>query len=172
LKNAGKTAEAAAYADAWIRQHPTDTVVLQALAEQSQAKQDGTAAIARYRAILAINPDHAVALNNIAWLLGEAGDPKAREYAERAYQLAPFQPNVIDTLGWTLVRTGDVARGTQLLQLASNLAPRENEIRLHLGRALIKSGDKEAARRALEPLTKLESASPIRADAEKALAGN
>ena len=70
------------------------------------------------------------------------------------------------------MRTGDVARGTQLLQLASNLAPNQNEIRLHLGRALIKSGDKEAARRVLEPLTKLESAPTIKADAEKALAGN
>src|SRR5437867_3772619 len=66
----------------------------------------------------------------------------------------------------------DVARGTQLLRLASNLAPKQSEIRLHLGRALLKSGDKEAARRALDPLTKLDSASPLRVDAEKALAGN
>jgi hypothetical protein len=41
-----------------------------------------------------------------------------------------------------------------------------------LGRALAKSGDKDAARRTLDPLTKLDAASPIRVDAEKALAGN
>jgi len=172
MLNAGKTADAASFADTWVRQHPTDTAMLQALAEQAQLKQDNAAAISRYRAILEIQPDNTVALNNIAWLLGESGDPKAREYAERAYQLAPFQPNVVDTLGWTLVRTGDVARGAQLLRLASNLAPNQNEIRLHLGRALIKSGDKDAGRQALTPLTKLDAASPIRADAEKALAGN
>ncbi|HEY2817734.1 MAG TPA: XrtA/PEP-CTERM system TPR-repeat protein PrsT [Casimicrobiaceae bacterium] len=172
LQNAGKAAEATSFAEKWIREHPTDTTMLQALGEQSLAKKEYASSAARYRAILEIAPDNAVALNNLAWLLGEAGDPKAREYAERAYQLAPFQPNVIDTLGWTLVRTGDLARGTQLLQLASNLAPRENEIRLHLGRALIKSGDKEGGRRVLEPLTKLDSASTTRADAEKALAGN
>ena len=172
MQNAGKTAEAAAFAEAWIRQNPRDTVMLQALAEQAQLKQDNATAIARYRAILEINADNALALNNLAWLLAEAGDPKAREYAERAYQLTPFQPSVIDTLGWTLVRTGDVARGAQLLRLASNMAPNENEIRLHLGRALIKSGDKDAGRRALQPLTKLDASSPLRADAEKAIAGN
>ena len=172
LQNAGKTTEATAFADSWIRQHPTDTTMQQAIAEQLLVKKDYPAASARYRAILDVNPDNPVALNNLAWILGEAGDPKAREYAERAYQLTPFQPNVVDTLGWTLVRTGDVARGTQLLRLASNLAPKQSEIRLHLGRALLKSGDKEAARRTLDPLTKLDSASPLRADAEKALAGN
>jgi putative PEP-CTERM system TPR-repeat lipoprotein len=172
MQNAGKTTEAAAFADAWIRQHPTETTMQQAIAEQLLVKKEYPAAIARYRAILEINPDNAVALNNLAWLLGEAGDPKAREYAERAYQLTPFQPNVVDTLGWSLVRTGDVARGAQLLRLASNLAPKNNEIRLHLGRALAKSGDKDAARRTLDPLTKLDADSPLRADAEKALAGN
>ena len=105
-------------------------------------------------------------------MLAEAGDPKAREIAERAYRLAPFSPNVVDTLGWTLVRGGDVARGTQLLRLASNLAPGNDEIRMHLGRALVKSGDKEGARRALEPFTKLDAGTPLRVDAEKALAGN
>ena len=172
LQNAGKTTEATSFADSWIRQHPTDTTMQQALAEQLLVKKDYPAASARYRAILDVNPDNPVALNNLAWILGEAGDPKAREYAERAYQLTPFQANVVDTLGWTLVRTGDVARGTQLLRLASNLAPKQSEIRLHLGRALLKSGDKEAARRTLDPLTKLDSASPFRADAEKALDGN
>jgi putative PEP-CTERM system TPR-repeat lipoprotein len=172
LQNAGKATEATAFADSWIRQHPSDTTMQQAIAEQLLVKKDYPAASARYRAILEINPDNTVALNNLAWILGEAGDPKAREFAERAYQLAPFQASVVDTLGWTLVRTGDVARGTQLLRLASNLAPNQSEIRLHLGRALLKSGDKDAARRALDPLTKLDAASPLRADAEKALAGN
>jgi cellulose synthase operon protein C len=172
LQNAGKTTEATAFADSWIRQHPTDTTMQQVIAEQLLVKKDYPAATARYRAMLDINPDNPVALNNLAWILGEAGDPKAREYAERAYQLTPFQANVVDTLGWTLVRTGDVARGTQLLRLASNLAPNQNEIRLHLGRALLKSGDKDAARRTLDPLTKLDSGSPVRLDAEKALAGN
>src|SRR5207237_7994248 len=160
MQSAGKEAEAASFADSWMRQHPSDTLMQQALAEQRMRKEDNAGAIARYRAILDVNPDNPIALNNLAYLLAEKGDPKAREYAERAYQLAPFQPNVVDTLGWTLVRTGDVARGTQLLRLASNLAPNPKEILRHLGRAIIKSADKEGGRRGLDPLPKLDAASP------------
>ena len=54
---------------------------------------------------------------------------------------------------------------------ASNLAPTDNDIRLHLAKALLKSGDKDAARRELETLAKLDKDSPIRADAEKLLGG-
>jgi putative PEP-CTERM system TPR-repeat lipoprotein len=172
LQNAGKPAEAAAFADKWIRAHPNDATLQEVMAQQLQFAKNYPAAAAKYRAVLDINPENPVALNNLAWILAESGDPKAREIAERAYRLAPDSPSVIDTLGWTLVRGGDVTRGTQLLRLASNLAPGENEIRMHLGRALVKSGDKEGARRALEPFTKLDAGAPLRADAEKALAGN
>jgi Flp pilus assembly protein TadD len=78
---------------------------------------------------------------------------------------------VIDTFGWAEVQTGNVNRGTELLRAASGLAPANPEIRLHLAKALIKSGDKASARRELETLAKLDPSSPIRADAEKLLGG-
>jgi FimV-like protein len=53
--------------------------------------------------------------------------------------------------------------------MASNLAPRQGEIRLHLARALLESGDKTGARKELTELTKLDKASPIRVEAEKLL---
>ena len=172
LQNAGKAAEANAFAEKWAREHPNDVTVPALIAQQMVTAKNYPAAIAKYRAVLAINPENPIALNNLAWMLAEAGDPKAREIAEHAYRLAPFSPNVVDTLGWTLVRSGDATRGTQLLRLASNLAPGDDEIRMHLGRALVKSGDKEGARHVLERFTKLDSGAPLRADAEKALAGN
>jgi predicted Zn-dependent protease len=140
------------------------------LAQQSQGRKEYAAAASGYKAVLAQDPDNAVALNNLAWILADAKDPSAREYAERAYSVAPLDPNVVDTLGWTLVRTGDPTRGLQLLRMASALAPGQNEIRLHLAQALAQSGDKAGARREAEPLTKLDAASPIRAEAEKLLA--
>jgi putative PEP-CTERM system TPR-repeat lipoprotein len=171
LRMADKPAEATAFADMWLRDNKTDTALLEFIAQQDVLQKDYAAAITRYRAVLAINPDHAVALNNLAWLLGEKGDPAAREYAEHAYRLAPLSPAVIDTLGWTLYRTGEVARGTQLLRLAANLAPGESDIQLHFGTALAQQGDKEGAQRVLERLSRLPEGTPARVEAEKLLGG-
>ncbi len=167
LVNAGKTSEAKALADRWAREHPADTAVADVIAQQAMARKDYTAAIAQYRAILAINPENAVALNNLAWMMSEAGDPKGREFAERAYHLAPFNASVVDTLGWTLFKTGDAARGTQLLRLATNLAPNDPEIRLHYAEALTKGGDKEGAKRVLATLLSQPLGSLSRVQAEK-----
>ena len=166
---AGKNAEADAFAAQWNREHPKDATVLVQAGQLAQARKDTKTAVARYRAALELDADNVVVLNNLAWLLGEAKDPSAREFAERAYRVAPFNPNVMDTLGWTLVNGDDLARGTQLLRMASNLAPNDPDIRLHLGVAQVRSGDKTGARATLEPLRNLDAAAPARVEAEKTL---
>ena len=94
-------------------------------------------------------------LNDLAWCLGQIGDPKAMAYAEQANKLAPNQPAMMDTLGVLQVEQGQVAKGTELLRKAVDLAPQVPDIRLNLARALIKGGDKSAARAELETLQKL-----------------
>jgi len=169
LDNAGKAADAKAFADQWNREHPKDVTVRVQAGQLAQMHNDAKAAIAWYRGALEIDPDNIIVLNNLAWLLTQAKDPGARDYAERAYRISPLNPNIIDTLGWTLVNGNDVARGTQLLRMASNMAPTNPEIRLHLGVAQVRAGDKSGARTTLEPLTKLDAKSPVRAEAEKTL---
>ena len=170
LQNAGKAAEANEWAAKWTSAHPKDTTMLVFLAEQNLRKKEYRAAASNYKLALDIEPDNAVLLNDLAWALGELGDPKATEVAEKAYLQAPYNANVIDTLGWTLVRTGDTKRGVELIHAALNLAPTNSEIRLHLATAMIKAGDKAGARRELETLlSKLAKSSPLRADAEKLL---
>lgn len=167
LLAAGKDAEAAKVSSQWIQKNPKDPTFLLLHAEQAQAKNDFVTAGSGYRKVLEIDPDNIPALNNLAWILAEGNDPKAREYAERAHRLAPFNPSVLDTLGWTLVRTGDAKRGAQLLMMASRSAPAQADIRLHLAKALAESGDKAGAKREVAELMKLDKASPIRTEAEK-----
>jgi tetratricopeptide (TPR) repeat protein len=169
LLKSGAAQEAASFADKWNREHPKDVTVRIAAAEQRQLAKDARGAITQYRAALELDPDNVIVLNNLAWLLQQEKDPSAHEYAERAFRLAPFNPGVMDTLALTLLSRGETARGVQLLQMASNLAPRNLEIRLHLGRALVSTGDKAGARRELEPLLKLEAGSPVRSQAEQIL---
>ena len=44
-----------------------------------------------------------VVLNNLAWLYHEAEDARALPTARRAYELAPEQPEIMDTYGWILL---------------------------------------------------------------------
>lgn len=169
LQKAGMAAQAKASMAQWMKQHPKDITLHALLAEQSLASKDYATAIAYYQAALKIEPENALVLNNLASVLSESGDPAARQYAERAYRQAPFNPSVMDTLGWAQVQSGQVASGLELLRAASSLAPGNPQIRLHLGKALLKTGDKAGARQALEPLTRLGQGSPLRSDAEKLL---
>jgi putative PEP-CTERM system TPR-repeat lipoprotein len=164
-------ADASAFAATWTREHPTDVTLVIFLAQQSLARKDYRAAISNYQAAVKLDPDNAMVLNNLAWALAETGDPKAREYASAAYRQAPFNPNVIDTLGWAEVQIGDAKKGVELLRAASNLAPGNINIQLHLAKGLIKTGDKAGAKKTLEPLSKLAEGSPVRAEADKLLSG-
>jgi cellulose synthase operon protein C len=170
LRASGKQDEASAMADRWIKEHPTDVVLIELLAQENQQRKDYAAAVDGYMRVLDIAPDNVAALNNLAWIMVERNDPKAVEYAERAHRLAPFNPSVLDTLGWARARSGDPKRGTELLRMALALSPASNEIRLHLGKALMDSGDKAQARETLAELSKLDKDSPVRTEAEKILA--
>jgi len=170
LLHEGKAQEARTFAAQWNREHPNDATLLAAAARDAMARKDTAGAIAAYRAAVAIDPENFVLLNNLAWQLSLANDPSAREFAERAYNVAPFNPAVLDTYGSVLVAAGDTARGVSLLRMATNLEPKNAEFRLHLGQALAKNGDKTAARKELELVSRLDPQSPLRPDAEKALA--
>jgi putative PEP-CTERM system TPR-repeat lipoprotein len=167
LANAGREQEATAFGQRWLKEHPKDMIVRAYFAQQSQQRKDWRAAVAHYEAALESDPDNVVMLNNLAWVLGEAGDPKAREVAERAYRQAPFNPSVIDTLGWVALQQGDAARAAQLLRMATRLAPNDPTIRMHYAKALIKTGDRAGAKRELDAITASDRGAPLKSEAEK-----
>jgi putative PEP-CTERM system TPR-repeat lipoprotein len=170
LQAAGKAKEASALATKWMVEHPDDPTLPLLMAEENQRKNDLASAKAGYLKVLDIDPDNVSALNNLAWILADQKDAKAVEYAERAHRLAPFNSAIVDTLGWTLARSGDATRGVELLRMAARLSPANAEIRLHLAKTLIQTGDKSGARRELSDLTKLDKDAPARIEAEKLLA--
>jgi len=167
LQRAGKAPEAAAMANKWMKDYPKDPTLSLVLAQQSQVRGNVADAKVGYRKVLELEPENATALNNLAWILTEEGDAKGLEYAEQAHRLAPFSPGVLDTLGVAVLKSGDAKRGVTLLRMASTLGPAQPDIRLHLAKALIASGDKVAARKELDELAKLDSASPVRVEADK-----
>jgi putative PEP-CTERM system TPR-repeat lipoprotein len=147
--------EAEQFASTWSKNHPKDAAFRMHLAENALAKKDYGTAAQHYRKVLESQPDNALVLNNLAWVEGQLKNPKAVELAENANKLAPNQPSIMDTLGMLLIEKGDTARGLELLQKASTMAPQAAAIRLNLAKALIKTGQKDAARRELDELAKL-----------------
>jgi putative PEP-CTERM system TPR-repeat lipoprotein len=143
-----------AFADllAWAAEHPDDKVARYALAAGYLETGHNAEAIAAYEALIGDDPENPVAMNNLAWLYSESGDPRAKETAEKAVALAPEAPAVIDTLAWILVRGGEAQQGLDLLQKATMLAPQEPEIRYHKAVALRDVGRPDEACRELGDL--------------------
>jgi putative PEP-CTERM system TPR-repeat lipoprotein len=166
MSSAGKGTAGEAAADKWLRDHPKDVVLRNYFGERALRKQDYKTAARYYQAIVAQQPDNAAFLNNLAWASGELGDPKALSYAEKASVLAPANPAILDTLGMLLVKKGDVTQGLEKLQQAAHLAPNQSDIRLHLAKALIKAGDKAAARKELDALAEASNQSAGKAAAD------
>jgi predicted Zn-dependent protease len=169
LQEAEKRPEADRVTSQWIKEHPKDGAVPAYLAELATQRGDHNTAARIYRGILTEYPKDPLVLNNLAWTLGQLKDPTAVEYAETANSLAPNSPAILDTLGWILVENGKDTRGMELLTKASELAPGAHAIRLHLSQALLKSGQKDAARKQLEVLARMPENSAIRLEARKLL---
>ena len=164
----GKTESAHEALRQWLVEHPEDVDTRGMLAQALQSAGEQAKAIEEYRKLLEYDADNVAALNNLAWLYQQENNPEGVRYAERAYQLVPNRPEVIDTLGWLLVQAGDINRGLVLLQEAATKAPHIPEIRYHMAAALVKAGRREEARKELDRLLKSSKTFPER-DQAKAL---
>lgn len=161
-----KPEEAVAVLTAWLTQQPNDPVVEAQLAQLDISQGRVEEAERRLKSVVAAAPGDGVSLNNLAWLMQEASDPatqpgqaklaEARLLAERGYYLNP-SAETSDTLGWILARSGKVQEALPLLrQAAAASAARQQRadpsIFYRLAYTLHAAGEKEEARKVLEPV--------------------
>ncbi len=155
LVDAGKGADAERLANAWMKAHPKDTVFLFHLGDQALTMSDLPRAEARYRAVLELVPDHALALNNLAWVLARQGKPGAVAMAEKANQLLPNRSALLDTLATALEADNQIPKAIEAQKRAIAAAPKDPGLSLRLAKLYIKSGDKTGARAELDALARL-----------------
>ena len=74
------------------------------------------------------------------------------EYAERASQLAPDDPHVLDTMGMLRLQQGDLAGAHDFIRAATERSPSDAQIQLHLGTVLARQERFHEAREVLEVL--------------------
>lgn len=155
LLRGGQAAEAAALAVDWPQKHPQDLMFRLYLGDAASGRRDFAAAEAQYRAILAVQPQHALTRNNLAWVLLEQGKPGALAEAEQAVQLAPDQPQLRDTLARALATAGRLKDALAMQKSALALVPDDPGLRLQLARLQAQVGDRRSARAELERLEEL-----------------
>ena len=71
----------------WVENNPGDGAIRQVLAQAYLQSEETQAAIDQYQALLEVQPDNIVALNNLAWLYHSINDARAIEWAEQAFKL-------------------------------------------------------------------------------------
>ncbi|MCB1691141.1 MAG: tetratricopeptide repeat protein, partial [Pseudomonadales bacterium] len=108
--------------------------------------------IALHETLLKSRPNDPILLNNLALAYFENGDDRARDVAQKAYDLAPDNYAVMDTLGWILVNAGDASVGVTLLRNALARSANVPDIRYHYAVALNRNGQTKTAARELQSL--------------------
>ena len=97
---------------------------------------------------LKLSPDQPAVLNYLGYSWAEKGRhlTRARAMIERAAELRPNNGAILDSLGWVVLRQGDVASAIRFLERATELASEDSTINAHLGDAYYAAGRKREAR--------------------------
>lgn len=155
LRRDGKLDEARQQEAQWMSRHPNDAAFAFYLGDLALAANDLGLAAERYKRVLELRPDNAVAANNLAWILHKAGKPGALEYAQRAIALKPDFAPFLDTLAGILATSGKVEEALAAEQKAVSLDPDFPLHRLNLAELLLRSGKKAEAAEQLKHLAGL-----------------
>lgn len=116
----------------WLQQSPQSAAAHLYKALSLQEQGENQQALIHYEAVLQYQPDQVTSLNNAAWLYFELADTRALKLAEKAYNLARNNANVLDTYGWILFNAGNINKARTILIAANKLAPNDNNILAHL----------------------------------------
>lgn len=166
---AGKSGEGQKLLEQWLKTHTGEHNLRHMLAQSLLTDKRLAEAIPHYRALVQANPNDVIALNNLAWMLGETRSPEALSMGDRAYKAAPKNPAVLDTYALLLIQAGQVQKAVPLLRDALKQVPDNPEIRWHLADALEKSGNTREALTELDRLLASQTDFPQREEARAKL---
>ena len=155
LATTNRSAEAQRFSQTWSKEKPQDVAFRFYLGDRALADKDFAAAEAHYRSVMEVQPNNAMAMNNVAWLLGQQKRPGALALAEKANDLLPNQPALMDTLAYLLALENQAARAVVVQKKAIAAAPDNHGLRLTLAKIYLQSGDKAQARTELSALAQL-----------------
>jgi tetratricopeptide (TPR) repeat protein len=131
---------------------PNDTTCLMLLAMVLQGTGRDDQAKPIYEQILKLDPDHAIALNNLAYIKAQEGVDldQALNMAQRAVQHAPQALDLSDTLGWIYIKKNLSDNAARIFSDLVQKDPNNSTFHYHYAMALSQKGDRVSAKREFE----------------------
>ena len=113
------------------------------------------------RKLIKVAPDHAHAYNALGYALLERKVRlhEAMQLLEKAYQLAPEDAAIMDSMGWGYYLTGNMDKSVEFMRRAYAALP-DPEVAAHLGEVLWEQGKHEEAKNTWQENLKLNPESP------------
>jgi Flp pilus assembly protein TadD len=126
-----------------------------------------------YSATLKMDPNNAVSLNNLAFLMAEHGNSgdldTALTMAQKAKQMLPNLPEVSDTLGWIYLKKNLSGDAVDIFKDLVSKVPNSSTYHYHLAKAYAQQGDKVRAKSELQAALKLNPTAYEKAQIEDLL---
>ena len=143
--------------DTALMVHPKSTKILFEYALLLEKENKREAAIQWMEKIIALDPDHADALNYIGYTWADLGInlQQALEYIQKAVQIKPQNGYIRDSLGWVHYRMGEFAKASKEINKALKMVPEDPYIHEHLGDIYKKLGKKKKAKQAYQKAQEL-----------------
>jgi Flp pilus assembly protein TadD len=130
-----------------INNYPNDTQLLQLRTFVSQELDDFALLELDLRSLMRLEPNNPSPFNTLGYYLTDQTNRfnEAKELIDRAVELSPNDPAIIDSLGWVQFKLGMFDEAKSNLERAFELFP-DHEVAAHLGEVLWVMGNREAAR--------------------------
>ena len=156
-----------------LEQFPDDLNLLYTRAMLAEKRDDLAQLEHDLRYILEREPDHAMALNALGYTLADRTTryQEAHDLIEKAHQLNPDDPAILDSLGWVNYRLGNLEEAERFLRLALKKFP-DHEVAAHLGEVLWARGKQREARSVWREALAETPDSPILRDTLSRLTGS
>jgi len=148
LRDANRTREAFELIEGALESMPDQPELLYDYAMLAEKLERVDLLEINLKKLISLQPDHAHAYNALGYSLADRNLrlPEAQALLEKALQLAPDDPFIIDSMGWLLYRTGDHRQALEYLRKAYAARP-DPEIAAHLGEVLWVAGERGEAER-------------------------
>ncbi|MGE6607171.1 tetratricopeptide repeat protein [Halomonas sp. NPDC076908] len=153
LNEMNQQQDASTLLDREITRTPDDTSLLYMRAMRRWEMGDIAGMESDLQQVLRTEPDNAEALNALGYTLADLNLPgrleEAFELIERAYEQAPNNPAVLDSMGWVYFRLGKPEEALPWLESAYAQLP-DQEVAAHLAEVLQALGRSDEARQLLQ----------------------